>query len=380
MTLLKFPTYRFSNTLEVAITTLFVSVCSVPYQECPELRGRFTCIARAITTHLILTWPSSTGTLYSRINQSTDVGRYLKRSTIIENHIPHKFIKPGARNGPPWTRYKSINKAKRQRRRKWVTYRTSKLESDKILYEHESLNVLKSLSFANAHYENKIIDQIKDDPKRFWNYTRHFSRSSSTIYMLIDEGEKDTDDSAKAKILNEYFISVLTQEPEVLGTLPDVVDANPQHLLEDFTILSSTLRKKWTRLKANRASGPDQISVNVLRNCPNFFIPLTILFNNSVQTGTLPQDWRDAHFSHIHKKGSRTNCGNYRPVSLTSQIVKLLERVFQDHLLKHISRNKTISCHQHGFQSRCSCVTNWGVCQGPISHNNEQTQSVEGII
>ena len=108
--------------------------------------------------------------------------------------------------------------------------------------------------------------------------------------MLIDEGEKVTDDSAKAKILNEYFISGLTQEHEVLGTLPDVVDANPQHLLEDFTILSSTLRKKLTRLKANRASGPDQISVNVLRNCPNFSIPLTILFNNSVQTGVLGSD------------------------------------------------------------------------------------------
>ena len=63
--------------MEVAIITLFVSVYSVPYQECPDLRGRFTCIARAIMTHLILNWPSFTGTFYFRINQSTDVGIYI---------------------------------------------------------------------------------------------------------------------------------------------------------------------------------------------------------------------------------------------------------------------------------------------------------------
>ena len=86
---------------------------------------------------------------------------------------------------------------------------------------------------------------------------------------------------------------------------------------------------------------------------------ITILFNNSVQTGTLHQDCRrDAHVSSIHKKGSCECSGNHRPVSLTSQIVKLLlERVFQDHLLKNISLNKTISCHQHGFQIRCSSIS-----------------------
>ena len=38
--------------------------------------------------------------------------------TLINTFIPHKFVKPGTRNGPPWTRYKSIRKAKRRRRQK----------------------------------------------------------------------------------------------------------------------------------------------------------------------------------------------------------------------------------------------------------------------
>ena len=73
------------------------------------------------------------------------------------------------------------------------------------------------------------------------------------------------------------------------------------------------------------------------------------------------------------KKGSRTKCGNYRPVSLTSQIVKLLERLFQDHLLKIISKNKTISCHQHGFQSRCSCISQLLECLNDWTDNYDNS-------
>ena len=59
------------------------------------------------------------------------------------------------------------------------------------------------------------------------------------LIMLVHEGEK-----VKAKILSDYFISVLTQEPEIIDSLPEVVDANPQNLLEVFTILQDTFRKK----------------------------------------------------------------------------------------------------------------------------------------
>jgi hypothetical protein len=59
----------------------------------------------------------------------------------------------------------------------------------------------------------------------------------------------------------------------------------------------------------------------------------------------------------LFKKGSRSIAINYRPVSLTSQIVKLFERLIQDAIITHITSNRIISCHQHGFQRMCSCIT-----------------------
>jgi hypothetical protein len=84
---------------------------------------------------------------------------------------------------------------------------------------------------------------------------------------------------------------------------------------------------------------------------------LSYIFNLSIRSGHVPQDWRDANVTPLFKKGSRSIATNYRPVSLTSQIVKLFERLIQDAIITHITRNRIISCHQHGFQRMCSCIT-----------------------
>ena len=114
---------------------------------------------------------------------------------------------------------------------------------------------------------------------------------------------------------------------------------------------------KLQRLQPNKASGPDEISINVLRNCLNFDKPLAILFQQSLDSGKLPQDWKDANVTPLFKKGSRLNYSNYRPVSLTSQIVKIIERCVLDHVQKILKDNNFINSCQHGFQAGCSCVT-----------------------
>ena len=57
----------------------------------------------------------------------------------------------------------------------------------------------------------------------------------------------------------------------------------------------------------------------------------------------------------IYKKGDRSLASNYRPVSLTSVVCKLLERLIRDELLKHIVNNQIICEEQFGFVSGRSC-------------------------
>ena len=71
-------------------------------------------------------------------------------------------------------------------------------------------------------------------------------------------------------------------------------------------------------------------------------VPLSILFNKSLKEGA-HRSWRKAIIAAIYKKGDRSNPGNYRPVSLTSVIAKIMESIIREKILLHLIRNKVLS-------------------------------------
>mgnify|MGYP003433312545 FL=1 len=82
-----------------------------------------------------------------------------------------------------------------------------------------------------------------------------------------------------------------------------------------------------------------------------------MLFKTSLREGRLPQEWRMAEVVPIFKKGARTQVGNYRPVSLTSVVCKIMERLIRKALLKHLIDNRFLAETQHGFVQGRSCTT-----------------------
>ncbi|CAL4083944.1 unnamed protein product, partial [Meganyctiphanes norvegica] len=86
--------------------------------------------------------------------------------------------------------------------------------------------------------------------------------------------------------------------------------------------------------------------------------PLSMIFEESLQTGETPDDWRKANVTPIFKKGDRNDPANYRPVSLTSQVCKVLETVVRDNILNHLKENDLLSDKQHGFREGRSCLSN----------------------
>ena len=71
----------------------------------------------------------------------------------------------------------------------------------------------------------------------------------------------------------------------------------------------------------------------------------------------LPNTWKEAFVTPIHKKGDRSSVRNYRPISLTSPIVKILESIIKDSIQEHLISNNLILPNQHGFTAGRSCAT-----------------------
>ena len=89
-----------------------------------------------------------------------------------------------------------------------------------------------------------------------------------------------------------------------------------------FNILTVTNILK--NIDVNKSPGPDGIAGIVLKKCAsNLSYPLSILFDISFSTGQLPSDWKLANVVPVHKKGDKSNVENYRPISLTSLVMKV---------------------------------------------------------
>ena len=162
----------------------------------------------------------------------------------IDTYVPSKMVKPGQRLLFPWVRYKSVEKAKANFRKAKVKANISGLHADQYLADEAKQAIDASVLSAKAHYEDKLTHQIKKDPKRFFNYARHFTRSSSSIDVLEHEGSKVTEDGAKAEILNSFFVSVRTDEHplELYHFTSD--SENPKFILRDIHFSVEDVRKK----------------------------------------------------------------------------------------------------------------------------------------
>ena len=76
--------------------------------------------------------------------------------------------------------------------------------------------------------------------------------------------------------------------------------------------------------------------------------PLTLMFQTSLRTGVLPAAWKKANITAFHKKGGKHVTRNYRPVSLTSIICKVMESIVRNAFVKYMKENLLFTDRQFG--------------------------------
>ena len=72
----------------------------------------------------------------------------------------------------------------------------------------------------------------------------------------------------------------------------------------------------------------------------------------------MPADWKRANVTPIFKSGAKGVPGNYRPVSLTCIVCKVMESVLRDAIVDFLAQNELLRLSQHGFMRRRSTLTN----------------------
>ena len=110
----------------------------------------------------------------------------------------------------------------------------------------------------------------------------------------------------------------------------------PETVLTDVIFSVDVIRDKLHGLNPNKSPGPDSIHPQVLHSCSDVLaLPLSIIFDKCFNDSFVPHDWRIANVTPIFKKGDHSSPCNYRPVSLTSVVCKVMESVIKDAVLNH---------------------------------------------
>ena len=129
--------------------------------------------------------------------------------------------------------------------------------------------------------------------------------------------------------------------------------------LLDITEHEDTIKTRLLNLKEDEAAGDDNLSPRILKALSDVIsYPVAVIFRRSLDTGCIPRDWRTANVTPIFKKGNRHQTSNYRPVSLTIQICKVVESIIRDQMVQHLDYNNLSNNSQHGFRKGYLCSTN----------------------
>ena len=129
-------------------------------------------------------------------------------------------------------------------------------------------------------------------------------------------------------------------------------------LLTDINFSESLNSEAIKELSAKSAAGPDGLPASLLINCCAELTPiLAIIFKESFDKGVITILFKRAAIVLIFKSGDKTQASNYRPISLTSVVCKVFERVINKQVFSYLSDHNFLNETQHGFRGGQSCLS-----------------------
>ena len=199
-----------------------------------------------------------------------------------------------------------------------------------------------------------------DSPKMFWRWLNSLKGRCTPIPPLLHNDIYVTEDLHKAEAFNTYFSSVFTvddgsdfstlQKSLIISFCPSIIKSIEFNVEEVCTEL--------VNLDPSKACGPDLIPACLLKLGAEFIAPsLTWLFQLSITSGELPLDWISPNVVPVHKKGDKQLANNYRPISLTCIVVKVMERIIHRHLVHALDSRNLLNDCQFGFCRKRSTVS-----------------------
>jgi len=266
----------------------------------------------------------------------------------------------------PWITTSILNSVTRKQKLYKRYLRTKSIEhkNSYIKYKNKLTKIIRAAE--KKHYcdkFNNVKDSIKDTWRLINNVLHDTVQSSSTrttINEIKDKNSSITDPSQIANKFNEYFSNIGPNLAKQIVTPPDIFikDTMPERNKQSIFLTPCTSTEIIDIVKALKNSkgiGLDGFSVYVLKQIIHKIAdPLTVIFNKSLESGTVPNLLKSAKITPIYKAEEKKLVNNYRPISILPVFSKILEKIMFSRLESFISKHDILNKNQFGFREKHS--------------------------
>merc|ERR1711962_1578306 len=213
-----------------------------------------------------------------------------------------------------------IKMLKRKKKRKQVERNKEKIKDIETDILETELKIKKHREDEINSKEEKVIDNMKDNPKIFFNYIKELKNKDTQIGPFKIDKEYIYDAKQICKSLIEQYNSQFNEINNPVKIKEEELKVNVGDI-SDIEISEEDISKAIGKLKKNSAAGPDGVPAVFLINTKEYIkLPLNIMLRKSIDEGKIPDAFKLAYVTPLHKGGSKMNPANYRPVSLTSHM------------------------------------------------------------
>ena len=221
------------------------------------------------------------------------------------------------------------------------------------------LKLQDSYRRSTSAQEQKAVESIKQNPKYFFTYVKKFCKTKPSIGPLLNKHKQfAVDNQEMANILREQYSSVFsTPQDQPLNPLEFFNSADPSKLI-DIDFSEADFIDAINEISNNASAGPDGFPAILLKKCKETLsTPLYQIWRNCFDNGITPTRAKQSQICPIHKGDSTAIPANYRPIALTSHLVKIFEKILHKKIVHHLESNQLLNPSQHGFRAGRSCLS-----------------------
>ena len=286
-----------------------------------------------------------------------------KTLEVCQRYVPKRHVVSRKHKVIPRDRKRLMNQ-RAKLRSKMLNCRSN---HNKVLMQTKMDRLEEKLKISHdrerQRNELRAVSAIKKNPKYFFKFAKskstvktqigplerkdgtlahHPSQMSCLLQKQYEEMFSEPDPRYLVKNPHDFFSRVAGQDP--------VMD-NLEFGRQDFVRVAGKLRTV-------AAAGPDGFPAVLLKQCAwELSSPLVMLWETSLRTGIIPQALKKARITPIFKGGRRSSPGCYRPVALTSHVIKFFERLMTEKIVEYLEENSLLNERQHGFRKGRSCLS-----------------------